>query len=84
MGEQHRPSSVTDETPMTKKTEEESEDDEAIVEEDNLFILNPVLSCRLLVDNLNRMVLDEKLSRKAMTALENGLLNFVGVQPIAH
>ena len=53
------------------------------IEDDNVFIMNPVLSCRLLVDNLNRMVLDGKLNQQSMNALENGLLNFVGVQPIS-
>jgi hypothetical protein len=35
------------------------------VEEDTLNILSPVLSCRLLIDNLNRTILDGKLSKPA-------------------
>ena len=46
---------------------------------DELCLLNPVISSKLLIDNINREIFDSHLPKNVLDVLESGLLVVAGV-----
>ena len=46
---------------------------------ESMSLLNPVISSKLLVDNLNRHIFESYLPKNVVEVLESGLLHVAGV-----